>query len=281
MEKETGVPGSDTIEKGTHQNIGRATMVLSALADSSVEGLRLADVVRATGLGKATVHRVLAGLVTHDLAVQDETTGRFFLSMKIVSWAACAGNRFGLANIAEPALRRLCERTQDTVYLTLRDDDEAVCLARREGSFPIKTLTLKAGDRRPLGVGAGSLALLAFLPDEERELLVAAQTGKRMQFGVDEIALQEMISTSCRLGYALNDGKVIPGMSAVAVPIHREDGIPIAAVSVAAITTRMQPPRRENVVASLWQEAREIEAELKPLLTRSSTSQLIRISQGN
>src|SRR5262245_11695228 len=46
-----------------------------------------------------------------------------------------------------------------------RDGDEAVCLDCREGSSPIKVLTLHEGDRRPLGIG--SLAMLARLHDGE------------------------------------------------------------------------------------------------------------------
>ena len=45
----------------------------------------------------------------------------------------------------------------------------AVCVAREIGDFPIRTLSLGVGDLRPLGVGSGSLALFAFLPDEQIE----------------------------------------------------------------------------------------------------------------
>lgn len=276
MTEEDSLGEKDTVGKGLHQNIGRATLVLSTLANASTHGLRLTDVVQATGLGKATVHRVLAGLVTYGLAEQDEATGRFFLGMKIVSWASAAANRFGLARLAEPALQRLCEKTQDTIYLAIRVGDEAVYLDRREGTFPIKTLTVNVGDRRPLGVGAAPLALLAFLPDEEREELVSAKGDARTEFGVDELALREMMDASRELGYALNDGKIIAGMSAVAVPVFGRDERPLAAISVAAVSTRMQAPRREQVVASLQEEARQIESNLKPLFASGSTMQLVR-----
>ncbi|NJM34889.1 MAG: helix-turn-helix domain-containing protein [Rhodomicrobium sp.] len=146
---------AESAEKGLHQNIGRATMVLSALAAHASEGMRLTDVVNATSLGKATIHRMLNGLVANGLVDHDKGSGRFFLSLKLISWALAAGDRFGLARLASPALASLSQRTQDTVYLSLRSGDEAVCIDRREGSFPIKTLTLRVGDRRPLGVGAG------------------------------------------------------------------------------------------------------------------------------
>ena len=279
MEKK--VPDTDPAEKGLYQNIGRATMVLTALAANSAEGLRLTDVVNGTSLGKATVHRVLSGLVAHGLVDQDKGSGRFFLSLKLIGWAMAAGDRFGLARLAAPSLARLAKRTEDTIYLSLRSGDEAICIERREGPFPIKTLTLRVGDRRPLGVGAGSLAMLAFLPDDEVEQVIAAQGAEQARFGIDEMTMRDMIATARRLGYTLNDERLIPGMSAVGVPIRRPNGQPFAALSVAAVSTRLQLPRRDTIVASIKQEAEQIEAELEPILSQPLMVPLLAASDGS
>ena len=277
---EKNVSDADTAEKGLYQNIGRATMVLTSLAANSAEGMRLTDVVNTTSLGKATVHRVLSGLVAHGLVDQDKASGRFFLSLKLISWAMAAGDRFGLARLAGNAMSRLSQRTQDTVYLSLRSGDEAVCIERREGSFPIKTLTLRLGDRRPLGVGAGSMAMMAFLADEEINRVIAGQSAEMSRYGTDEMTLRDMIATARRLGYALNDERLIPGMSAVGVPIRRPSGQPFAALSVAAISSRLQLPRRDTIVASLKQEAEQIEAELLPILSQPLILPMLAASEG-
>jgi DNA-binding IclR family transcriptional regulator len=172
---------------------------------------------------------------------------------------------------------RLCQSSEDTVYLAMRYGDEAVYLDRREGSYPIKTLTVAAGDRRPLGVGAAPLAMLAFLPDAEMEHIIALQTEARARLGVDELLLREMIGISRQLGYALNESKIIPDMTAVAVPIRGGDGTPLAAISVACLSRRMQGARREAIVASLREEVARIESDLKPLLAPGSVGQGSRI----
>ncbi len=271
---------ADSAEKGLHQNISRANIVLTALAAHSAEGLRLTDVVNATSLGKATVHRILNGLVINGLVDQDKQTGRFFLSLKLISWAMAAGDRFGLARRAGPSLVRITQRTQDTVYLSLSTGEEAVCIDRREGSFPIKTLTLRVGDRRPLGVGAGSLAMLAFLPDEDVERIIQANGAEQARFGIDEMTLRDMIATARRLGYALNEERLIPGMSAVGVPIRRPNGAPFAALSVAAISSRLQTPRRDSIAATLQQEAQQIETELRPILAQPLMMPILAASEG-
>ena len=222
----------------------------------------------------------LGGLVAHGLVDQERGTGRFYLSLKLIGWAMGAVDRFGLARLVGPALGRLSQRTQDTVYLSLRSGDEAICIERREGSFPIKTLTLRVGDRRPLGVGAGSLAMLAFLPDDEVERVLGALSAEQSRFGLDEMTMRDMIASSRQLGYTLNDERLIQGMSAVGVPIRRPNGQPFAALSVAAISSRLQLPRRDSIVASLRQEAEQIEEELKPILSQPLTVPVLAASEG-
>src|SRR5262245_23228286 len=114
-EPRPGAPGLG----GLHQGIARPTAVLEALAAASADGLRMTDVMHATGLGKATVHRLLAGLAACGLVDQDPETSRFFVGMRILAWAATAGERFGLARLAEAAMVRLAQATADTVYLTV------------------------------------------------------------------------------------------------------------------------------------------------------------------
>src|SRR5689334_19405605 len=49
------------VDGGRHQSIARLDLLLSALSEYPETGLRLTEVCRATGLGKATAHRLLSG----------------------------------------------------------------------------------------------------------------------------------------------------------------------------------------------------------------------------
>ena len=74
-----------------------------------------------------------------------------------------------VSGTARPSLQRLAQKTGDTAFASILEGTAAICVAREVGDFPIRTLTLSVGDRRPLGVGAGSLALLASLSDDAIE----------------------------------------------------------------------------------------------------------------
>lgn len=263
-------PEADKLNE--HRNIARLIGILDELSRASSTGLRLTDLIEATGLGKTTTHRLLGGLVSQGLAEQDEENGRFFIGLKMLGWATAAKDRFSFVRLAEPALTRIARQTKDTIYLVVRSGDEVVCLDCREGSFPIRVLTLNAGDRRPLGVGAGSLAILSAMPDTEIDRFFAANTEALALYPFDEIKLRQMIATTRSNGYAYNNIHLfqsmenITDMAGIGVPIHKRDRTPVAALHLTGITSRLDPPRRDNLVAILRAEARQIEDDLEPIL---------------
>jgi DNA-binding IclR family transcriptional regulator len=71
-----------------------------------------------------------------------------------------------------------------------------------------------------------------------------------------------MVARTRRQGYSVNDGLILEEMSAVAVPVRDGSGKTIAAISVAAIRSRMAPPRRGTIVKLLERERAAIESML-------------------
>lgn len=253
-------------DSGTHQNIARTALVMDALASASNKGIRLTDVVKVTALNKTVAHRCLAGLVAYGLATLDNESTRYYLGDRVFGWTAMARARFEISARVQPHLEHLAQKLEDTIYFVVRRGDFAVCYARAEGAFPIKTLTLKVGDRRPLGVGSSSLAIAAALSDDEVQRLLREQGADREQFRfTDEMFINE-VKRARKDGYASMDGYLIPGMTGVAVPVRDERGRAIAAVSVAAITNRLEEPRRADVVAIIKEEVAAIEQQLPQLL---------------
>lgn len=250
----------------------RLLAILDALADSPERGLRLTDLVDVTGLGKTTAHRLINGLVENGLVEQNADTSRYFVGLKLLKWAGAASKRFTIQRLAEPALARIADATRDTVYLIAKAGDHAVCVDCFEATYPIKVLTLKIGDRRPLGIGAGSLAILSALNDHDVDRVLLKQAPERREFAIGDDMLRKRLAESRELGYAFNDVHVfahvneITGMAAVAVPVRKSDGTPVGALHVNSTTERMLEPRRSKVVQILIEEAALLERDLAPLL---------------
>ncbi|NOG69359.1 IclR family transcriptional regulator [Roseicella sp. DB1501] len=255
-------------ERGLEQSFGRAAVLLNALADAGATGLRFVDLVRRSGFSQTTVHRLVAALAEHGFIEQEAAGGRYHLGMRLAGWAFAAANRFGLAEVAHPVMQALSEATQDTVYLTLRSGDMAICVSRIDGTYPIRAVVTNPGDRRVLGLGAGSVALLAFLQDRaeiERLLLAPEQRAGRAAHGVDDERLRHWIEASRRDGYTLVQD-LVPGTTGIGQPIFGPAGDPVASLSLAAISARLQPPRRQEVLQRLQAARAEIERRLRPIL---------------
>lgn len=264
------------------QSLERAMLTLRAVAKLGPHGVRLADVAQETGLSKSTAHRFLVALAQLNLLDQNEDSGLYYLGMDLAHLGAVAGNRFNLRDLALPAMERLVELTGDTVYMSILRAYDAVCVSRLEGDYPIKTLTLHVGDQRPLGIGAGSLAILSFQSDEFVEKAVTANTERiENQWGIQATELFKFVEATRKTGIALNPGRVAPGMTALGAPIFDASGKAIAALGVGAITTRMDEERRAQIGLWLQEEAKNVQEQLIRLLGTPNMHDLKRLAERN
>lgn len=245
------------------QSIERAASLLRAIAQSGRGGARLTELARAAALSKSTTHRLLRALKHSGLVEQAAEAAPFHLGIEAFALGAAAANRHRIVDLAQASMARLAERTGDTIYLSVRVGDDGLCADRREGAFPIKTLTLDIGDRLPLGIGAGNLAMLATMAADDAARVLAHTVPQVTRYpGLDLVRIRAVLDAARRNGHSFIEALFIPGMSAAGVAIMGRDGMPIAALSVAAIIPRMRAVRRAQLVAWLKGEVQAIEAAL-------------------
>jgi len=247
------------------QSVERAILVLRAVAAATVEGSTLSQVVAASRLTKATVHRLLSVLAREGLVGRDEESKTYFLGEEIYALGTLAAPRFGLHQLALPALYRLATLSQDTAFLLLLSGNDVVCVHREEGTHPIRTHVLQAGTRFPLGIGSFGVAILAAMDDSDVERVLAIN-GKAIaeysrQFAGDQ--LWQFIRTARAKGYFVNPGLVYPEAWGIAVAVLDDRGQPIGALNIGAIASRMQEDRQPKLAAALKAEALALSKQLR------------------
>jgi DNA-binding IclR family transcriptional regulator len=248
------------------QSISRAATLLRAIASRSGEGSRLVDLARLTELERPTAHRILQRLVAEGLLLQNAETRRYQLGPLVFELGLAAAPQFNLKQLCESAMSRIAEQTGDTVFLSVRSGFDSVCLDRKEGRFPIRTLTLDVGTRRPLGVGAGGMALLMALNERDVHKIILAIAPRLQGYGtLSAPELFKMIERARKLGYALNDRQVTPGAISVGLPVLNPYGSPYAAISVGAIAERMTEDRRDFIASVLRHEILPLQKDLEQL----------------
>jgi len=245
--------------------VSRLFAVLRCLGDCAEGGERVTQLAQQVGLSQPTTHRLLRSLMDEGMVEQDQRSKRYRLSIEFFALAAKAGNTGNLRDVVRPSLLRLSASLGDSLFLLARSGFDAICLDRSEGPYPIRTFTGDIGGRVALGVGQGSLAILAYLPEEERDTVIRYNLPRLKDFHLyDEVFLRSEVENVRRLGYAARNTGALPGMAGLAVPIFDREGRSVAALSVATISDRLGPDRLLTVVELLKREAALISARINP-----------------
>jgi DNA-binding IclR family transcriptional regulator len=248
--KNRAIPSDIESRTGT-QSIERVVELLRVVASRGRRGMRIGEVVATAGLPESTCFRMLSRLEVEGLVERDDHTRKYFLGPLLHELGLLARPRYRLSELCDGALHRLAEATLDTLYLSERSGLEAVCTARAMGDYPIKALTLDVGVRRPLGVGAGGLAILSAMPPAEAEAIIEANAHRYEKF-----SLTTADAEARQRGYSFLDSVVTPGTAAVGVAFASES--PVAAISLSAISARLDPVRREEIARRMQQEVRKL-----------------------
>ncbi|RXN93245.1 transcriptional regulator [Achromobacter aloeverae] len=263
MDKETGDSVANTATRvDGAQAIARAMRVLRAVARTAQEGAGLLALTRETGLNKPTVHRMLSALVAEGMLEQDASTRRYFLGPECHVMGNIAAQRHGLSRLAADTVAGLAHDCGDSAFFSIRRHVFAVCVLRVDGDYPLKTHALLPGDRHPLGVGAGSLAMLAALPDEDVQQCLDANAAliEQRYPNYSPALLWSQVKEARAQGYAANRGLIVPGSWGIGVPVRGPDGQVAGALSIAAIESRLDEERQFQLAKQLSREAKKLEA---------------------
>ncbi|TYR29988.1 IclR family transcriptional regulator [Mesorhizobium microcysteis] len=246
------------------QSVDRALGLLSMVGRHADRGVSLSDLVEESGLNKPTCRRLLLALMRAGMVDQDPESRRYYLGEEAYVIGSLASRRFGLLQITMESLLRLSKKTEDSSFLSVRRDMWSVCLYREEGTYPVRTHALQAGFEHPLGVGAGSLAMLAALPDDEVDAALAANAEVLLEKYpmLPAERIRQDVETTRRKGYALNPGLIFANSWGVGVVLKTPENRIAGALSIAAIDSRMQEARQGELAGYLLQEARLVEGKL-------------------
>lgn len=264
--------GSAGARSGT-QAIERAMLLLRVVASAGRRGMPIGEIASASALSQSTVSRMLGALLIEGMVEREARTRKYFVGHVVHELSLVARPRYSLAGVARAAMVALADSSQDTIYLSEPSSAESVCTAREEGSYPIKALPLHVGIRRPMGVGAGGLAILAAMPAGAAASIVRANAARYPAYGgIDPEWLLEEIETTRARGWSVSADKATQGMTAIGMAIvstaNAGSRVPVGAFSIAAISPRMTARRQQSLARQLREQcgatAAAIEAMLAP-----------------
>ncbi|MEJ7932433.1 IclR family transcriptional regulator [Ramlibacter sp. AN1015] len=245
-------------------SLTRGVLLLRLLATAGSRGLALTEIAARSALPHPSAHRVLKQLTAERLVEHHPQSRRYRLGPLTFELGLAGSTMFDIRDLCRHDMATLAASTADTVYLVARSGFDAVCVDRVEGSFPIRTLVLEVGSRRPLGVGAGGLAVLAAIDTDERQEIIERVSPLLPQFaGLDTAALERACEEAQQFGAAVVRGTVNLGVSAVGVAFRDPLGQAVGALSVAAMAQRLPARRMREIARQLQAACRGVEQRLR------------------
>jgi DNA-binding IclR family transcriptional regulator len=229
------------------------TFTILALFTRARPDWTVTEVATVTGLPIPTVHRILTSLAHHRYVVQDPMTKRYRLHIAALELGRNALAFSDLATIALPQLRSVAEATGETTLLTVPSPtrDASICLHRVESRQELR-LSVEPGRRLPLHAGASQKVLLAFMPEDTVESVLAKPLPRLcMATIVDPEALREELARIRARGWATSFQETNVGVWGIAVPILDAGGSLHGSIGIAGPEVRSPRHRLEGLVRRL------------------------------
>ena len=229
------------------------------------------EISQACGLPLPTVHRIAVALDAHGFLVRDLASRRFRLGPAAIRLGRAALSANALPAVASSLLSQLTADTMETSLLTVPTvgRDGTLCVVRVESPHPLR-LSVEPGRLLPLHAGANQKAILAFLPKEDQERILA---GPLEKFGRRTIstsdALRAEIETINGCGWAYSLEETDAGVWGVAIALLDEAGHAVAAVGVAGPQVRLS----RSVVRGSLEATRRVADEMASSLGLVSSAQ--------
>jgi IclR family transcriptional regulator, acetate operon repressor len=216
--------------------IGRAFRVIGAF-DGEHSELSLATLAERTGLPKPSIHRLAAQLIS--LGILERTRYGYQLGIALFEFGGLVPRQRRLREIAIPFMEDLYEATHETIHFGVLEETDVIYLERISGRNSVQLPTFSGG-RLPAYCSGIGRAMLAYSPPDVIEAVIAKGLRRRTPFTITSPTLWQDVLVKVRASgtsYDMEEGKL--GVACVASPVFNTSNEPIAALSIATTTPRL------------------------------------------
>lgn len=240
--------------------ITRGVAILKLLARSP-EPLGAVAIARALDIIPSTALHILRALVAEQLVAFDGEKKRYSLDAGILTLARSTLRQDSFSAFAQPHLDAIA-RTYGVTAIGTRvlglTHMIVVCISHSEMMLRIH---VDIGSRFPALISATGRCLAAFGDLPEPDLRRAFER-LRWDDPPDYALWQRQVEQARQLGYGVDDGSYIRGITILAAPVFSISGRMTHALAVVALRDQAQADRFEQIGAAMREAARSISERL-------------------
>jgi DNA-binding IclR family transcriptional regulator len=219
----------------------------------------VSEISRAMGIPKSTAFEILNTMVELGVLARDGDSNLFQLGNRLIDFGNRARINYPLNRAAASYLIALRDEFDETVYLTVRDGDQAYYVDCYESTRRLRSFS-SIGDKAPLYCTSVGKAILAFLPGEEIARYISEIELKPFTANtiLDKARLREEIGRTAARGYSVDDMEHEEGVRCIGAPLRDSGGVVIGAISLSGFAQRVSREREVEIAERVVGVAREI-----------------------
>jgi len=225
------------------QSLTRGLTILEKL--SEIEGgATLTDIAQRVGLAASTTHRLLNTLEKMNYVHQSGDLGLWTIGLTAFTVGSAFVSHRDFAIQSHSYLRKLMDQSGETANLSILDGYDVVFIAQVQ-CREIMRMLVKLGSRHPIHASGSGKAILAALPDDVVQDILAKHGLPRHTEHtiVTPDGLLNAIKLIRRHGYAYDDEEHALGLRCVAAAVYDEYAEPLGAISLAGPLSRLTDER--------------------------------------
>ena len=240
--------------RGSHSRVnpelspmGRWAEVLNAFLRQDEWGVR--ELATATGLPRSAIHRILHEMARLDMLAPAHRVGAFRVGPLLMRLALILGGRLDVTRVARPVLERASAETGETAVLCLYAPGRRQFWAADavESAHPIRYIWESLRDWGDLHLGSTGKGILAFLPEPEREDVLARLPdpvpGLRP---ISKAELRAQLAAARERGYVVSRGERFVGAVGASAPIRDATGRVVGDLVISWPDNRTSPEKEER-----------------------------------
>jgi len=234
-------------------------------------GKLLTDVAEALGCPVSSAYRIAMALEDMGLVARDPESKQLRLTNKLLQIGQRAITETNLVEHALDVMRELRDRVVDTVLIGVREGAEVIVLDEALGTRMFAFIS-KLGYRVGVSCSAPGKAILAYLPDAERNKVVESIRFVRYNARTitSKAQLHRELADVNRRGYAFDNSEQFEGVYCIGAPVFDRGGYPVAAVWTTGLMMDLDRTRIPELGATVREHADRISARLGHVV-RTST----------
>jgi IclR family acetate operon transcriptional repressor len=235
--------------------VDRALEILLAFTPRDGE-LTVSEILKRVDLSRPTLYRLLRTLEGNRFLVSSGDPQRFRLGPAVAQLANAWSGRLDLGAVAQPMMRRIWEKTGETVALFVPEAAFRLCVAEIPSA---QALSFKrgVGYREKLVLGASGRAILAHGRETEATLKAHAAG-----LPIDLKKYPRELARVRRRGYAVSESELIQGAVAIAAPFFNGAGEVAGSIGIFGPSVRLPAAQIAKFGKLLVREARELSKAL-------------------